>query len=746
MALAHAIRVNQMGETCVFPLITRPKTMNHHPLATFGKIAALACACWLSSPGKAAELTDDGYEVLTRGPVHEAFAGTVTYDPEPGIIIDTAPPAAIEELPPEHQLEGENVVWIPGYWAWDEEQSSFIWVSGIWRNLPPGREWVPGYWNPVTDDRYQWISGYWADSALNEVSYLPAPPRSIESGPSIAADSTDQLWLPGSWVYQQNNYAWRSGYWSAPRENWVYIPATYIWTPRGYIFVDGYWDYDIPRRGVVFAPVYFNRPVYATAGYRYSPSLVISLALFTDHLFLRPSYRHYYFGDYYASGYRNRGYYSCFNYHNSRRGYEPVYAYNRWSHRNDRNWERDYRSRYDNLRDRESARPPRTWAAMQSRPEYRDRSRALATPIDRYASNRDEAGGQRFRNVDRPSRERIATQTREVRNFRDERQISEGRAGRTAQAPERAMNVERSRSPIASRERATGSETSRVRPDARTPGRTAPPAVEPSAREPDRPTREADRPTREAERPSRDSDRSGPPSARPAPTERDSGPDRVSPPTRETETPKAVPQPRRAEETRPAQKPTRVQPPQRTEPTPQRVQPSQRTEPTPQRVQPPQRPQQTPQRVQPSQRTEPTPQRVAPPQRPQPTPQRVAPTQRQQPTPQRVAPAQRQQPTPQRVAPTPRPQPTPQRVAPTPRQQPTPQRVAPTRRQQPTPQRVAPTPRPQPTPQRVAPTQRQQPTPQRVAPAPRPQPTPQRVQPERGESSGGEERGNRRGR
>ncbi|MCU0777924.1 MAG: hypothetical protein MUF86_09710 [Akkermansiaceae bacterium] len=601
--------------------------MKRQPLATSGKIAALALACWLFSPGKAAAVTDDGYEILTRGPVHEAFAGTVTFDPEPGIIIDTAPPEAIEELPPEQQLEGENVVWIPGYWAWDDEQNSFLWVSGVWRNLPPGREWVPGYWNPVMDDRYQWISGYWADAEQSRVSYLPAPPRSIESGPSIAADSTDQVWLPGSWVYRRNDYAWRSGYWSAPRENWVYVPATYIWTPRGHIFVDGYWDHAIPCRGVVFAPVFFHRPVYAVAGYRYSPRLVISVSLFTDHLFLRPSYRHYYFGDYYAPGYSNRGYYSCFNYHNSRRGYDPVYAYNRWSHRNDRNWERDYRSRQEILRDRESARPPRTWAAMKSRPEYRESTRALAAPIEQYAGNREAAGGQRFRNVDQSARERIAAETREVRTFGNERRKTEGRAEKTAQPTAGALNVDRSRSPIASR----------VRPDARTPGGIAPQAVGPSARVPERPAGMAER--------------SGPPSARPVPTRREARPERVSPPRRETETPGVVPQTRRTEPTRPVERPARIQPPQRTEPVPQRVQPPQGPQPMPQRVQPTQRPQPMPQRVQPTQRPQPMPQRVQPTQRPQPMPQRVLPSQRPQPMPQRVLPTQRPQPAPQSVQP-----------------------------------------------------------------------------------------------
>jgi hypothetical protein len=62
----------------------------------------------------------EGVEVLTRGPVHEAFAETVTLDPEPGIVVTEEPPRLIEELPPDQKPQGSNVVWIPGYWAWDK--------------------------------------------------------------------------------------------------------------------------------------------------------------------------------------------------------------------------------------------------------------------------------------------------------------------------------------------------------------------------------------------------------------------------------------------------------------------------------------------------------------------------------------------------------------------------------------------------------------------------------------------------
>jgi hypothetical protein len=144
-----------------------------------------------------------GVEVLTRGPVHEAFAETITFDPDPGIVVPKAPPADIEEVTPEQRPEGKNLTWIPGYWAWDDERNDFLWVSGIWRALPPDRQWVPGYWGQ-SQQGFQWTSGYWADAAASEIDYLPEPPATVEAGPNIAAPTADEIWLPGCWIWQQN--------------------------------------------------------------------------------------------------------------------------------------------------------------------------------------------------------------------------------------------------------------------------------------------------------------------------------------------------------------------------------------------------------------------------------------------------------------------------------------------------------------------------------------------------------------
>ena len=90
------------------------ETMNMIRLVNWCTIVALVAILTVnaSNQSKAAQsppgVGQDGVEVLTRGPVHEAFAETVTFDPEPGIVVPKAPPADIEEVPPEQRPEGSQ--------------------------------------------------------------------------------------------------------------------------------------------------------------------------------------------------------------------------------------------------------------------------------------------------------------------------------------------------------------------------------------------------------------------------------------------------------------------------------------------------------------------------------------------------------------------------------------------------------------------------------------------------------------
>ncbi|NOT01710.1 MAG: BcpO-related WXXGXW repeat protein [Phycisphaerales bacterium] len=401
-------------------------------LCTLAALAAIGTGLGVSTgtaqPPPPSPEGEQGVQVLTRGPVHEAFAETVTFDAEPGIVVTMAPPNPIDEVPPDQRPEGVNVTWIPGYSAWDDERNDYLWVSGVWRAPPPGRQWVSGYWGRSSQG-FQWTSGYWGDVQLSETEYLPEPPQTVEVGPSMPAPSSDHSWIPGSWIWHHGRYAWRPGYWVTVQADWNWIPAHYTWAPRGYVFVDGYWDYSVGRRGVLFAPVYFDAGIYARQGFYYSPSTVISLSVFSDHLFVRPRYHHYYFGDYYDISYQNAGFYTRFAFQSSRYGYDPIYAHQRWDHRQDRDWEIRVDADFRHRRDHADARPPRTLALQialgAENPKSQERNLDVAVSLERLAKSQDSP--VRFQRLDNEEKQRLGQRRQAVQNFREERQKLEAR-------------------------------------------------------------------------------------------------------------------------------------------------------------------------------------------------------------------------------------------------------------------------------------------------------------------------------
>jgi hypothetical protein len=365
------------------------------------------------------------YIVETRGPVHEAFAEPVVYDSTAGLVVPRRPPALIGETPPTQCPQGDDVVWIAGYWGWDDDRNDFIWVSGIWRNMPPDRQFVPGYWREAPGG-HQWVSGFWQADRVDTVEYLPPPPESFDTGPVGAPPHSNHIWVSGLWVWRDTGYLWRPGYWIAPQENWVWVPDRYVWTPRGHLFVNGYWDHAVVRRGVLFAPVYVAPTVLAQPAFVYTPSVVVNLSVLGGDMFARPHYHHYYFGDYYDQSYFRSGIYPVVSFHNSRYGYDPIFARHVVTQGvAPSECIRRVRDYYHHRRDHAEARPPRTytdfqrWTARHEVDPHLRRQFTMAQPLSEVASRSDSP--VRFRSIEQnriDEHRQTVTQTRQYQEKR----------------------------------------------------------------------------------------------------------------------------------------------------------------------------------------------------------------------------------------------------------------------------------------------------------------------------------------
>ncbi len=273
----------------------------------------------------AQEASTDDFEIQTRGPIHEAFAEIYQADPQPGLLISKRPPKAIEEAPPTIKLDGKDVVWIPGYWTWDDENQDFLWISGIWRKPPPGMEWAPGYWAEVAGG-FRWVSGFWARNG-EKIVVRQQPPEARAQQEILDAAPEDQFWVPGTWQWQNDQYAWSDGYYAPCQSNWVWVPARWKWTPPGYIHLTGYWDYRPTVRAMLFAPVRFQPNVLLRPNLVFTPRVVVDPWIAINHFWIRPYYCHYYFGNYYADNYAQWGFQPYGIYFRTAGNWDPLLSY-----------------------------------------------------------------------------------------------------------------------------------------------------------------------------------------------------------------------------------------------------------------------------------------------------------------------------------------------------------------------------------------------------------------------------------
>jgi hypothetical protein len=307
--------------------------------------------------------TPQGVEVQARGPIHEAYAA-LTCDPVPSKLVPKRPPDAIEELPPAEKPEG-NALWIGGYWAWDDDSNDFLWVSGTWRIPPPNKTWVAGYWREQGGE-WQWVAGFWTNEASadeQEITYLPQPPAPPDVAPPPKPVNQESFFVPGTWVWVGDRYAWRAGYWARVQPGYVWVNDHYRWTPSGVVYIAGYWDLALKSRGILYAPVII-RPSVVQVGFVYTPAYAVRDVVVVDSLFVRPTTCHYYFGDYYGPSYRTLGYESCVVY--SQRRYDSIIVYERYERRADPTWVSLQINLFNDRSCGRAAVPPRTLVQQQN--------------------------------------------------------------------------------------------------------------------------------------------------------------------------------------------------------------------------------------------------------------------------------------------------------------------------------------------------------------------------------------------
>ena len=414
-----------------------------------------------------------GGQVLTQGPVHEAFAAPVVHDPKAGPIVPKGPPEPIQEMPPDQKPSGQNIQWVPGYWAWDITRNDYLWISGIWREPPPSTQWVPGYWHEM-DGGYQWVPGSWMPTSAgpaqgqgqvqaqgqSQASYLPPPPQSLESGPNTPQPGPNVAWTPGYWSWQQGGYVWRPGFWAAVQTNWIWIPAHYVWTPSGYLFVPGYWDLPVANRGLMFAPVYYPQPVYAQPGFVFTPSISIVGSAVTGNLFVQASTNQYLFGNFYAQNYVSVGIVPWFSF-SFMTGrpvyYDPLFSYYAVVNvRQNPQWIVQVRQAYVLRRETPALRPPGTYAE-QIRIE-RNVSitrnitvvdhRSMGMPLNRLAADPIAGRNLRMVRVSEAERQQLRQNVAQLHQVREQRQHQEREAARSGMA-NRPRTMSLPHSPIA---------------------------------------------------------------------------------------------------------------------------------------------------------------------------------------------------------------------------------------------------------------------------------------------------------
>ena len=118
---------------------------------------------------------------------------------------------------------------------------------------------------------------------------------------------------------------------------------------------------------------------------------MINLAVFTEHLFLRPRYHHYYFGDYYDPAISKADSMRRMPFNPAATATTRSIPINAGNIAGTGDGISRMADSYQYRRDNEDARPPRTWdaqRAISSTPEFKQNRMLVATPLDQWPNRK----------------------------------------------------------------------------------------------------------------------------------------------------------------------------------------------------------------------------------------------------------------------------------------------------------------------------------------------------------------------
>lgn len=188
---------------------------------------------------------------LDPEPIHEAFVSKYSEARNPAIR-GKQPPAPIIEKQPAQPYS--DMVWIPGYWTWDDAKSDYSWICGVWRRSPPNHTWISGSWEK-NQGGWSWAKGFWSKVPEEKLTLIESRPPAAIDDKVPAMPGEGYFWVPGYWNYSKDTkkYAWLSGKWEKLNEKWILTPSCYAWRPNGYYFAPLYWDWTLDERGTAYS-------------------------------------------------------------------------------------------------------------------------------------------------------------------------------------------------------------------------------------------------------------------------------------------------------------------------------------------------------------------------------------------------------------------------------------------------------------------------------------------------------------